>query len=214
MAQLTAASGAPVFEATQAAGSGADDIILSWNLLGTNSHTRQSDNTKINIRYSPDNGQNWQMLAVGLSDLSFNLNKTQLPASSNGLIELIATNSTESATKRLEIGAVANKVPFVAINGITQTIHLYEGEPLVLEGIATDMEDGALSGNSLAWRDSQNGQLGNGTSLILPNGLGASDHTITLTATDKNGATTTVQAKVTVEAVATNGSVYLPIIVK
>lgn len=52
-------------------------------------------------------------------------------------------------------------------------------------GVANDPEDGALSGASLVWTSNLSGQIGTGTMFdaTLPVGM----HTVTLTATDKDG---------------------------
>ena len=49
------------------------------------------------------------------------------------------------------------------------------------------MEDGVLSGSSLVWNSSVDGLLGNGNSISVQ--LSPGTHTISLTATDSDGAT-------------------------
>jgi hypothetical protein len=67
------------------------------------------------------------------------------------------------------------------------------GQQVTLEAVATDPEDGTLSGGSLEWSSSIDGILGTGisidVSLSAPTNLcyGHNQHTITLKATDSDG---------------------------
>ena len=76
------------------------------------------------------------------------------------------------------------------------------GQPITLQGTATDLENGTLSGASLEWSSNIDGVLGTGNSIqvtlsYIPNPnpgpcLGGGEHTITLKATDSDGHVTTV----------------------
>ena len=61
------------------------------------------------------------------------------------------------------------------------------GDNITFRGTGTDTEDGALSGSSLVWTSSVDGQIGTGTFFTYSN-LSTGTHTITLTATDSEGA--------------------------
>jgi len=210
LASLAAATTAPTFDVSQAAGSNGDpnEIALTWQVNGG---ARQVADTTINVRYSPDNGQTWQFLAVGRTDSTLNLSKTQLPASSNGLLEVTAHNSTQATTKRLELGAITNKSPQVGIVA-EKTVNLYAHEPLVLAGTAFDLEDGALVDSAMIWSESTRGQLGTGPNLIVAEGFNVGTYTVKLRAMDSQG----LPAEDTVTVVVTSSSskIYLPLIVK
>jgi len=201
LTQLELTTTLPTLQVSQQANG--NEVVLTWQV---------SDNVKVTVNYSADNGQTWQTLAVDLTANSFTLDKTQLMASADGLIEVIANNGAQTVREPLRIGVVADKAPIVGISGITQTIQLKLGEPLVLAGTAIDLEDGTLSEDKLTWSSSILGPLGTGYNLILPQGLDAGEHIITLGATDSAGNTaeTTIQVVVTKES----SSVYLPLIVK
>ncbi len=62
----------------------------------------------------------------------------------------------------------------------------------------TDAEDGTLSGASLVWTSSLDAQIGTGTSFTAST-LSVGSHTITLTATDSEGATGTASIQITVQ---------------
>ena len=83
-------------------------------------------------------------------------------------------------------------------NGATYT----QGQSVTFTGAGNDPEDGALSGASLVWTSSINGQIGTGASFSTTS-LSAGTHTITLTAKDSKGATGTATITVTVSAQAT-----------
>lgn len=57
--------------------------------------------------------------------------------------------------------------------------------PIPFIGVANDVEDGTLGGASMVWTSSISGQIGTGTNFDAA--LSAGTHTITLTATDKDG---------------------------
>jgi hypothetical protein len=78
------------------------------------------------------------------------------------------------------------------------------GQQVTLQAVATDPEDGALTGASLEWSSSIDGVLGTGTSiqvlLSAPTNLcsGHNQHTITLKATDSDGHAVSAKSKINV----------------
>jgi hypothetical protein len=82
---------------------------------------------------------------------------------------------------------VPNKAPFVAITNPSDGTLVPEGGLAVLDGAATDLEDGGMPDESLRWTSDVDGVLGTGSSLAL-NTLSGGPHTITLRATDSEGA--------------------------
>ncbi len=89
-----------------------------------------------------------------------------------------------------------NRPPVVTIASPLNGAQLVLGMTGSLQGSATDVEDGALTGSSLAWSSSRDGALGTGTSVspALTQGV----HVVTLTATDSMGATGTASVTVSV----------------
>jgi hypothetical protein len=73
-------------------------------------------------------------------------------------------------------------------------------QPIVFEGSATDQEDGPLSGDSLVWRSTLDGEVGTGALLRVEAArLSEGVHTITLSATDSAGSS--ANASVTIQVV-------------
>ena len=70
---------------------------------------------------------------------------------------------------------------------------------IAFSGAGNDPENGTLSGASLVWTSSRDGQIGTGTSFTKTT-LTAGTHTITLTAKDAQGATGTATRTITIVA--------------
>lgn len=87
--------------------------------------------------------------------------------------------------------------PSVTIHSPSSNQILEKGAAINFNGTALDPEDGNLSGNSLVWSSSQDGQIGTGSSpnVVL---LSIGKHTITLTATDSSGNVKTASLEITV----------------
>jgi hypothetical protein len=89
------------------------------------------------------------------------------------------------------------------LNPVENGIYL-PGALVVLQGIATDMEDGTLPDEALKWSSDLQGSLGSGPSLAL-NNLFPGYHQITLWAEDSYGVVSTASVKIFV-----GYPVYLP----
>lgn len=116
-------------------------------------------------------------------------------------VTLTATDS-EGATSSDEISVtveVSNRSPNVSIETPSDSSVFAEGDTVLLEGSATDPEEGALSGSSLVWESNSDGELGTGEAVEVSS-LSVGDHTVTLTATDPEGAKTSDEVSITVEA--------------
>ena len=157
-------------------------MTLTWEALNTDGSTPLST-----VRYSADGGQTWQILATSLADTTYLLDKSRLPASTNGLVEIIASTTTQARTTQIAIGEVQSKPPQVGIAGPAEWT-VSPGESLLLTGFAIDLEDGSLPAVQLTWSHPQLGTLGQGDILTLLQGLPSGEHLITLTATDSAGA--------------------------
>jgi hypothetical protein len=102
------------------------------------------------------------------------------------------------------ITITSNQAPVVTITSPTNGASFPVGETITFAGSATDPEDGALTGMVLVWASNIDGQLGTGGSFTRDD-LSAGTHTITLTATDSQGAAGTQSITITVTSLACEG---------
>lgn len=202
LATLDAAAAPQISASAQTIPGDPGALAIGWTATG------QGGSPRISLRYSPDGGQRWVVLAQDVPGASYTLDKDALPSSGDGMVEVVARASTAAAAARLSIGPVANKAPTVAIDGESH-IRLALGASLSLAGLATDLEDGPLTGAALRWSSAPAGIDGSGPNLTLPAGLRPGRYLVTLAATDSAGARST--ATVTVD---TGLRAYMPTVAR
>lgn len=84
-------------------------------------------------------------------------------------------------------GSNENQAPSVTISAPNAGTEFTGDETITFEGAADDPEDDSLTGDMLTWTSSTDGDFGNGEQ-VETSSLSAAQHTITLTATDSDGA--------------------------
>ena len=93
-----------------------------------------------------------------------------------------------------------NKAPIVEITYPMDQALFNQDDQITFASLSGDEEDGSLDDDSLVWTSSIDGMIGLGSS-ITRNGLSAGTHSITITATDSQGAkasdSLTIQIKAT-----------------
>lgn len=97
--------------------------------------------------------------------------------------------------------SVGNSPPDVQIVTPAPDSTFGTGDFLTFEGSVRDAEDGVLTGDALQWTSNINGPFGTGPS-VTTDQLRPGRHTITLTATDSEGATASVAIPLTITAAA------------
>ncbi|MBF0227483.1 MAG: hypothetical protein HQK76_18715 [Desulfobacterales bacterium] len=107
-----------------------------------------------------------------------------------GLFTIIATSGNE----RINNNAPTVKITSPYSATASPTTFKY-GEYITFSGTATDSEDGYLSDGSLVWTSNMDGQIGKGSNLTVRN-LTVGTHVITLTATDREGASGSAYIKI------------------
>jgi len=89
------------------------------------------------------------------------------------------------------------QAPVVVIQApISGTTHLF-GATITFAGTATDAQDGTLTGASLVWTSSEDGEIGTGTTFTKDD-LALGTHTITLTATNSLALSASASVAITV----------------
>jgi hypothetical protein len=117
-----------------------------------------------------------------------------------GLVTIIGTGGGGGGGSGAGGGGDDNDVnnsPTADISSPTDGSDYDEGDTIIFSGTGDDPEDGPLTGGSLVWTSSRDGQVGTGTYFTRDN-LSGGTHTVTLTATDSQGATGTDSVSVTV----------------
>jgi len=94
---------------------------------------------------------------------------------------------------------IRNTSPTAAITSPSDGHSYTQGQSITFSGSGYDAEDGTLSGGSLVWTSSIDGQIGTGTSFTKSN-LSVGTHTITLTATDSDGKSGNASINITLTA--------------
>ncbi len=153
------------------------------------------------LQYSSDDGKTWETIAPFLTTTEAQLDAAGMAGSANARFRVLATDgfNTASSETRSQL-IVASKPPQVHVDLPAEGTIIDQGAPLVFEGVGTDMEDGPLSGSSLAWSSDKDGSLGNGE-LLITSSLSVGDHLLTLRASDSSGSTAAASVHVTVRAV-------------
>jgi hypothetical protein len=196
--QVTASPHPPSLQLTAPAGGehwvGTGKQTISWK-------ASDADRNPLSflVQYSPDGGTTWQGLAANLQTDSLEFDADYLPGSGQGLIRVVATDGLNTTQVVSQPIVVDPKGPQVSI-GAPQDGQTFDvGAPIILRGLATDVQDGPLSGATLRWTSDQGASLGSGLQQIATT-LPVGDHVITLTATDREGLTASASVHITVGA--------------
>ena len=160
------------------------------------------------ILHSADNGQTWSPVVMGITDTTFVLNTTTISGSVQARVRVLATDGVNTAQATSAAFSVARNGPQAAIVSLKEGDQYPATQPLHLEGMAWDPEDGLLPSTNLTWTDSLSGVLGTGGSLYVSS-LAQGIHTITLTARDGDGMTGAHEVRIFV-----GWRQYLPIVLR
>lgn len=107
------------------------------------------------------------------------------PLAALALIGALAAGCDEGSPTDGDDDGTTDAAPDVAITSPADGATFIEGDEVSLEGAATDVEDGELTGSALVWSSDRDGTLGTGASLGTT--LTVGQHAIMLKATDSGG---------------------------
>jgi uncharacterized repeat protein (TIGR01451 family) len=166
---------------------GSGQMNISW----VGSDANPSANLTYTILYSADGGTNWQTLAVDWPSESYSLDSTPLPASTQGVIEIMASDGFNNSAPAYSASfTILNHPPTVYINAPLNDTLFVADDQIFLDATVIDPQDGTLNGASVQWTSSIDGALGSGDVINLEaDSLSEGVHTITVTATDSLGLT-------------------------
>ena len=149
------------------------------------------------VDYSADGGDTWVNLAMNLEDAGLAVDFDSLPASDGeAVFRVIASDGVNSGELVSAAFTVGGKAPHGEIVGPSATA-FHEGQVVVLEAAAWDVDDGALDDGDVTWSSSHDGALGTGAVLAVYD-LSLGSHTITMTARDSDDNEVTDSISITV----------------
>ncbi len=160
-----------------------NSVTLSWQ-----ANDADKDALSHTVLFSYDGGTSWLTAATDLKEPRLTLDATNMPGCDRCLVRVLTTDGWNTTSADLSSPfAVENKLPSISIaspkDGATVSFEM----PLVFSAAAVDMEDGLLDEASVMWRSDKDGELGQGSLLMIPS-LSNGTHTITVIAKDKTGA--------------------------
>jgi penicillin amidase len=92
-----------------------------------------------------------------------------------------------------------NTVPVAGITSPAEDSAYITGDSITFSGAGEDAEDGTLTDDALVWTSDKDGRIGTGQTFTVSD-LSAGNHTVTLIATDSDGASGTALVKISVSA--------------
>jgi hypothetical protein len=142
------------------------------------------DPLSFDVRYSMDGGTSWQSGAVAVEGSSVVLEP--LAGSSQVIVEVAANDGFDSATARSASFSVPDRAPTLDVTSPAPHQVVLLGRTLVLQAIASDLEDGAIS--DIRWTSA--GVIGTGDLIPYDTGsLRSGANTISASVTDSKGQT-------------------------
>jgi hypothetical protein len=149
------------------------------------------------VQYSRDGGLTWEALATELRETAYELDLSVLAGAGAARVRVIASDGVNTAQDESDgTFVVERKAPEVILLSPDDGLTIEPGTSVVLRGLATDVEDGPIEGESLTWTSDRDGELGAGGEVVATLSPGA--HIVTLAARDADGNVATVSARVVV----------------
>ena len=167
------------------------------------------DSLSYSVLYSADSGQSWELLVSEWLTPSLELPVDALRGSNDARFRVVATDGINIGFDESDVAiTIPNKAPEVTIISPFTGLTIGPGELAVLYGSASDLEDGSLADEAMVWSSNLQGDLGVGSSIPV-NTLGAGNHTLTLTARDAQGISSSASVNVFVGV-----KLYLPLMME
>jgi len=207
LAERAVSQGAPTVEVLRPLGGEtmSGDLVINWQATDPD-----GDPMRYTVQYSPDLGTTWQALATDHFTPTLTVSGNALAGSTQAMIRVIANDGVNTGMAESAVFTVLPHAPRAVILQPKPMAVISPNTEVFLSGRALDVEDGTLTGTSLAWTSDKDGALGTGDELgvwDLSSGL----HRITLRATDSDGMVAAAMVQIYVRAAPPRS--YLPVVI-
>jgi hypothetical protein len=155
------------------------------------------DSLSYSLFYSKNGGSTFEILVENITEASYPADVDSVAGGDDAIFRVVASDGLNSGFADSASVSVPNKAPFVEITNPGIDAFAEEGGLVVFKGGAVDLEDGSILDESFEWSSNVDGVLGTGGSLPFTE-LSPGQHTITLTATDLDGAQASASIAITV----------------
>ena len=151
------------------------------------------------VLYSADNGVTWQALAVNLSGNEVTLETPYLPGSTEARIKVLVTDGVNTTADQSDGSfTVDDKPPLLFLLNPRAGATYAVGEPVVLQALATDPEDGPLDAAGLQWALPGVARTSATGGDVVLEDLPAGEYVFKVTARDTEGQATSRDMKIVV----------------
>lgn len=208
LASRTASAHAPTVEIVHPA---AGETVTDTLTIQLTANDADGDALTYALFYQTGPEAPWWPVGLDLSGPApFLLDATHLAGGIAARVRVLASDGFSTTAVESAAFSVPRKPPLVSVAQPAQDQLLTPEMPIVLGAVASDLEDGALQGDSLEWVSDRAGLIGRGTQWVLPGGsLAPGRHLITVTAIDSDGQVG--QARV---SVLVGSRAFLPIVAR
>ena len=166
-------------------------ITISWQPVYAGSNPLQ-----YLVQYSRDGGKSWSTLTINSGQPTLDVDAALVAGSQQAQVRVYVSDGFNTGEAVSASYTVDNKAPEVHIGWTADGAQVMSGNPVFLNGAATDAQDGPISGSDLHW-SVDNNALGDGDTLVTST-IGEGEHVITLSAMNAEGLTGTNSIHLTV----------------
>jgi len=157
-----------------------DTIPVSWTASDPD-----GDDLAYNLGFSPDDGATWEMVAVGLTETSFDVPRMNVRSTSGqGLFRVWASDGVHTSFDTSDSGfSISTRAPELEVISPEDGLIIGAEQTLSLEAMAYSDLVGAMQGDDITWTSNLDGSLGKGENVAV-SGLSEGVHTIVIIAND------------------------------